>query len=405
MRTHHTPHALPGFPVFSAAFVADDRLVLGGGGGSSRSGVKNKLRLYSVPNDEKLDLLNELELDKDEDSPMSMAADVYASRVVCGINSSTEQLAKGINNNCRLFDTTGDEIDLLESAGTLDRIAGETESDYQKVSILSSGRTLVCVSGMKRLSLLSYPSLSRAARDLITKDEFYDATFSSTKLAIITNKDFFIYSLPAADAPETTSSSGPRTRSKAKGRTPTGSHELKLLKAFTRPDVSGEGFERTTLRACRFNPVMEDTIYTVSNTVPIRTKGRSKPKQGYICKWDASTWTIAKVRKVGEKGITCFDVSPNGKYLAIGSADCTIGILDANTLAPLLSILKAHDFPSTVIRFNPSSKLLASGSADNSVRLVTIPEGLSGTKWTFSDVILALLILLIVPFVLAFSLS
>lgn len=34
----------------------------------------------------------------------------------------------------------------------------------------------------QQLSLLSYPSLSRAAKDLITKDEFYDATLSSTKV-------------------------------------------------------------------------------------------------------------------------------------------------------------------------------------------------------------------------------
>ena len=31
------------FPVFSLAFTADNQLVLGGGGGAGRSGVKNKL--------------------------------------------------------------------------------------------------------------------------------------------------------------------------------------------------------------------------------------------------------------------------------------------------------------------------------------------------------------------------
>ncbi|KLO18073.1 WD40 repeat-like protein [Schizopora paradoxa] len=392
MRIHHTAHALSGFPVFSAAFVADDRLVLGGGGGSSRSGVKNKLRLYNVPSDGKLELLNELELGKDEDSPMSMAADVYASRVLCGINSSTEQIAQGINKNCRLYDATGDEIDLLESTGTLDTPEGEEESDYQKVTVLSPGRTLACISGTKRLSLLSYPSLSRAACDLITKDEFYDASFSSTKLAVATNKDFFIYSLPAAEVNEKSSSSGPKTRSKAKGRKNSKLEEQELLEAFSRPDVTGDRTGNTTLRACRFNPVNDDIIYTVSNTAPIRTKGKSKPKQGYICKWNTTTWKIVKVRKAGEKGITCFDVSPNGKYLAVGSADCTIAILDANTLTPLLTILKAHDFPPTVVKFNPSSKLLVSGSADNSVRLVTIPGGLAGSKWSFVNVMIFILL-------------
>ena len=43
MRTHHALHTLQQFPVYSAAFVADNVLALGGGGGSSRSGIKNKL--------------------------------------------------------------------------------------------------------------------------------------------------------------------------------------------------------------------------------------------------------------------------------------------------------------------------------------------------------------------------
>lgn len=43
MRARHTPHALPAFPVYSSAFLSDNELVLGGGGGASRSGIKNKL--------------------------------------------------------------------------------------------------------------------------------------------------------------------------------------------------------------------------------------------------------------------------------------------------------------------------------------------------------------------------
>lgn len=43
MRVQHTVHSLPAFPVYSCAFVAPNELVLGGGGGQSRTGVKNKL--------------------------------------------------------------------------------------------------------------------------------------------------------------------------------------------------------------------------------------------------------------------------------------------------------------------------------------------------------------------------
>jgi prolactin regulatory element-binding protein len=46
---------------------------------------------------------------------------------------------------------------------------------------------------------------------------------------------------------------------------------------------------------------------------------------------------------------------------------------------PLLSILKSHEFPPTVLKFNPTSRLLISGSADNTVRLIAIPDGLGDT--------------------------
>jgi len=43
MRARHIAHALPSFPVYSSAFLSPRGLVLGGGGGATRSGIKNKL--------------------------------------------------------------------------------------------------------------------------------------------------------------------------------------------------------------------------------------------------------------------------------------------------------------------------------------------------------------------------
>jgi hypothetical protein len=43
MRARHEPHSLPAFPVYSSSFLSSNELVLGGGGGASRSGIKNKL--------------------------------------------------------------------------------------------------------------------------------------------------------------------------------------------------------------------------------------------------------------------------------------------------------------------------------------------------------------------------
>jgi hypothetical protein len=43
MRTQHDTYTLDGFPIYTLAFLDDDKVILGGGGGQGRSGVKNKL--------------------------------------------------------------------------------------------------------------------------------------------------------------------------------------------------------------------------------------------------------------------------------------------------------------------------------------------------------------------------
>lgn len=43
MRARHSLHSLPAVPVYSAAFLAEDLLAVGGGGGVSKSGINNKL--------------------------------------------------------------------------------------------------------------------------------------------------------------------------------------------------------------------------------------------------------------------------------------------------------------------------------------------------------------------------
>ncbi|KAI5125032.1 hypothetical protein M0805_007456 [Coniferiporia weirii] len=408
MRTRHTQHTLAAFPVFSAAFVSDSRLVLGGGGGSSRSGIKNRLRLYDIPDDEKLTLVSELALEKDEDAPMSMAVDVTDTRIICGINSATDQLDKGVNENCRVFSLENDEFRLTGVASTL-QVTRNNMEECQKVTAISPGRTLVAAAGSRDLAILSYPSLVAAASALRTEHEIYDVAFSPTTLMVATTDKLLIYALPTAPVPNG-SPAASRTRSKKQKQSIKQEQvdDLELLKTVEPPALPGLGSGSSTFRAVRYHPTDSGIAYTVLNSAVPRTRTRGSKmtsKQGYICRWDTQTWEVLKVRKVGEKGITCFDVSKNGKFLAYGSADYTVGILDANTLAPLLSVLKAHEFPPTVLRFNPSSNLLVSCSADNTVRAVAVPDGLAGTTWTTGSVLLITLLILLLSVLISYVYS
>lgn len=395
MRAQHTTHSLPAFPIYSCAFISDDLLVAGGGGGASRSGIKNKLRLFRISVKRQLESLAEFELDKDEDAPMSMAAHIESRTIVCGINSAVAKLQKGENENCRKFlIDSGDEFKftLLGTRGTIS--PGNTE-DYQRLSVLSSDAQFVAVGSERELTLLSYEGLSPVTRPiLVSKGEIYDATLSATHLILATSVNLLVYALPATL----------RSRGKEKNaiidnlHTPIDSlPDLQLVKTLDVPTISSIPVGATvTFRASRLHPSDVNLFYSVINvTLPRAPKAKTAKKQAYILKWRVSTADdvsfsaiLEGSRKISEGSLTCFDVSPNGKLLAFGVSDYSLGILDANSLAPLLSILKAHEFPITALRFNPSSKLLVSGGVDSSIRIVAIPEKFGGLSWSVTILIM-----------------
>ncbi|OBZ76124.1 Guanine nucleotide-exchange factor SEC12 [Grifola frondosa] len=347
MRTKHISHSLPAFPIYSCAFTSPNELILGGGGGQSRSGIKNKLRLYRIDSDKTFELLDELELEKGEDAPMSMAA-----------HPQIKNMHVVVKEN---------KMSLLRTQGTL-ALKG-SEDDFQKVTVFSPDGSFLAVGGTHDVCLLSYPSLSIAATPIqLKKGEVYDASFSTTTLVVATTVNLLVYTLPA-------------TRSTAGSEKVVGKQKeypitsLELIRTVERPTLPGKD-AGSSFRAARYNPKDEKVLYTIMNTVPPRTRTKSS-------------------QDVGDRGLTCFDVSPNGKLLAFGSSDYTVGILDAQTLAPLLTILKAHELPPTTLRFNPSSNLLVSGSADNTIRVVAVPTSLGESSWSsWIFIVVALLIIL-----------
>jgi len=62
-----------------------------------------------------------------------------------------------------------------------------------------------------------------------------------------------------------------------------------------------------------------------------------------------------------------------------------------------MTILKAHDFPVTSLKFNPSGTLVLSGSADNTIRVIAIPADARKQPRTFIlyNVLLTLVVLVL----------
>jgi prolactin regulatory element-binding protein len=383
MRARHTAHSTPTFPVYSAAFLSPTELVLGGGGGASKTGIKNKLRLYHVDEFLTLKFTDELQLETGEDAPMSMAVCPGTYSFVCGINSSAEVVAKGENLNCRAYTVSDDDkIEFQSSVGTLGK---DDPEDYQKVTIFSPNGEYLVVAGSSEFSLLTSPELVVSTKMRIDKGEIYDAAFSETTLVVATTLNLLIYSLLGSK----------------KGKEKENSVlNLDNPTIIERPKLPGG--DAGTFRVAKYHPHDSGIFYTAINTTPVRG-AKASQRKAYLVRWNTNGWKVERIRKVGVKGLTAFDLSDNGKWIAYGSSDCSVGLLDAFTLAPLLNILKSHEFPPTVLKFNPTSRLLVSASADNTVRLIAIPEGL-GDNAVWSHTITAILALFVVLFAIALHL-
>jgi len=65
---------------------------------------------------------------------------------------------------------------------------------------------------------------------------------------------------------------------------------------------------------------------------------------------------------------------PNSKTLASGSADNTIKLWDANS-AKAIRTLTGHQNAVVSVSFSPDGKILASGSADNTIKLWNAANG------------------------------
>ncbi|KAJ9478908.1 WD_REPEATS_REGION domain-containing protein [Pseudozyma hubeiensis] len=424
-RTQHFPVQAK-IPIYSVGFVDDNVIVYSGGGGASRSGVTNAVVAAHVDlSAQTIHKLDELKLSRDEDAPMAMSVNTAKSQLVCGINNAPDDVKQGTNQPIRVFDYS-----LQESAATGDAATTEDEKaapsadkgkakqqdikvelqftkaassmhiqdpeQYVKVVAFSpNGRMLAIASTDGQVALHRYPALSPVWNDAgepsssalaaaeakdtsisipsrdFDNSEIYDADFShsnthvvftsSSKLVVYATDPFIESIAPDAETNADTSADA------AEGYAQT-------IQTIKNPALGGKG--PCSFRAARFGrgDASKEKLFTVVNAAPAGGKGpKAKIRKSFVTAWDADSWELIETRHVSDRPVTVFDVSPDGKFLAYGSSDLSIGVLDAKTLRPVLKILHAHDFPPTCLKFNPASNLLISASADNTLRVIPIP--------------------------------
>ncbi|KAI8146089.1 quinon protein alcohol dehydrogenase-like superfamily [Fennellomyces sp. T-0311] len=326
------------FPVYGLDFTDNDRIVAVGGGGTGRSGVKNKLIAFSV-ND---DTLVTWPIPDQKDCPMSVACHPTLPLFATGINDEADVIKRGENQSCHLFELGSSTIQPLNKAS-----ASTTRNiqDYQKVTRFSrSGQFLVTGFTDGRVTVLKMPDLTLAFPPLrFNGVQDLDVDPEEEYLAVATPKALIIVSL----------------------------EDGAITQVIDSPKLN----KRTEceFRSCRYG-APQHKLYAVVNP-----HSRSN---GFICVWDLRNRkrrypvTQVKTASVCRKSITSFCVSPAGDLLAYASTDLSIGLVDAKSLRPIMQVKNAHGFAITSLAFSPSGKYLASAGADTRCRIMVLPDKL-----------------------------
>lgn len=140
------------FPVYTCDFDPLDpsTLIVGGGGGASKTGIGNKIVVLNTSNAEELVIAAEIELSRDEDNPTSLAVG-QNHLVYAGVNSSPKEIEEGRNLHFRVYEiknTAGHEI--------------KTKTNKQSTQLKIEER-LRC-SLFKEIEKNSYQRITRLAR-------------------------------------------------------------------------------------------------------------------------------------------------------------------------------------------------------------------------------------------------
>ncbi|KIR30045.1 prolactin regulatory element-binding protein [Cryptococcus deuterogattii 99/473] len=411
-RTAHHPHPTPSFPVYCLDWADDAKLVLGGGGGATRSGIQNKLKLCKVSKDGRdLSYLTELALSNDEDAPMTMAIDKETKSIVTGINASSSAVQAGNNDHCRVYSFSDNGIELVRGRRTIEAdwsddypyqvgpskilaAVNHTERRIQKFTVLSPSYKLLAVGSTDdRVSILHFPSLEPAVPAFSTDSELVDLDWGGPEgewLTVATTRALLLYQHSSGGTALTLRQTiyppsfdiVPATfRSARFSRNPSTSLNIHAVLNSTKSAKRGAGRKAWV---CTFGVVAGPSQAKL--TEEEKATAKSEEEKGKEMETasdpqeDVGKWDVLIKREVAGKPVTVFDVSSDGRLLSYGCSDLSIGILDSKTLAPLLKILHAHSFPPTALKFNPSASLLVSASADNTVRAIVVPANFGGRK-------------------------
>ncbi|KAJ0096096.1 hypothetical protein Patl1_15369 [Pistacia atlantica] len=97
-------------------------------------------------------------------------------------------------------------------------------------------------------------------------------------------------------------------------------------------------------------------------------------KGGSILTWNTTSWKRIRSKQVVHQSVTSFNVSADGKILAIGTDKGDIAIINSSNMQVQTMVRKAHLGFVTALAFSDDSRALLSASMDSSARVTLIED-------------------------------
>ncbi|CAH9069558.1 unnamed protein product [Cuscuta epithymum] len=309
-----------------SSLTADNYIVLAGGGGEGRSGVPNAILLVHFDSDSHI-LSNQpvARLGTGTDVPYRMAVHPGGEGLICSLPKS-----------CRWFEwdasnTTDDGALALKSS---QRVLKNLEDiELQLALTFNNEGSLLAVGGEDgKLKVFKWPSMEIIIDDPKDSSSVKDLDFSPDGK--------FLVSLESGCCRVWNVST------------------LTLVASLPKKNDEMFGF-------CRFSRSSKNqTIYVTA----------SQGKGGSIVMWNTTTWKRMNSKLVVSLPISAFDVSADGKLLAVGTTEGEVRVLSSENMRVLMTVKKAHMGIPTKVAFSDDSRALLSASMDSSARVTLIKD-------------------------------
>ncbi|CAI0410101.1 unnamed protein product [Linum tenue] len=323
-------------------------VVLAGGGGEGRSGIANAI------------VVAHFDFASSTLSPQPVAKLVLGSELPyrMAVHPKGDGLICAMQNSCRFFEW--DEIE---------------ESETRKLDVKVSDKTLDLLQDVGQQLALAYDTDSSTLA--VGGEEGNLRIFKWPSMEVILNEDQAHSSVkdlcfsPDGKFLVSLGSRGP-------GRV----WDVPSAKVVASlPNGSDEVFF-----SCRFAQSRDNSL--ILYIAAITGKG------GSIVTWNTSSWKRLRSKHVVRDSISSFNVSPDGRLLAIGTTQGDVVVVDSSKLGVQMVVRKAHLGFVTALAFSHDSRALVSASMDSSARVTLIKEKKNGgLSWWIIILIILLAIL------------